>query len=82
MGKHKDLISILILVIIGMFIPFLISIIINFGLDFTNINDLKKIGFTFSWFLLIFAIELAIVYLYYSITNKIASNKFKKLKPK
>lgn len=82
MGKTRDLIQILIIVIIGMFIPFLVSITITFGLDIKNMNNLFKIGSTFGWFLLIFAIELVVVYLYYKITNKIASKKLDKYKPK
>jgi len=82
MGKTTDLISIPIIVIIGMFIPFLGSIVITFGLDFTNFNDLLRVGSTFGWFLLIFGIELVVVYLYYKITNKIASKKLDKYKPK
>ena len=58
MGKNRDLIQILALVIIGMFIPFLGSIAITYGLDFTNVNNLLKIGSTFGYFLLIFGIEL------------------------
>lgn len=82
MKINKDLIGILILVIIGMFIPFLGSIIITFGLDISNLDNLWKIGSTFGWFLIIFAIELGIVFLYYQITSKIATNKYNKLKPK
>ena len=82
MGKNRDLIMILAIVIIGMFIPFLGSIVITFGLDFTNMDNLMKIGSTFGWFLLIFAIELGIIYLYYSTRNKIASKKMDKFKPK
>lgn len=82
MRKTTDLISILIIVIIGMFIPFLGSIVITFGLDFTNFNDLLKISTTFGWFLLIFGIELAVVFLYYQITNKIARKKLDNYKPK
>jgi uncharacterized membrane protein len=82
MGKTRDTIQILIIVIIGMFIPFLGSIIITFGLDITNMDNLLKIGSTFGWFLLILAIELFVVYLYYRITNKIASKKMDKYKPK
>lgn len=82
MGKTRDTIQILIIVIIGMFIPFLGSIIITFGLDISNMDNLLKIGSTFGWFLLIFAIELFVVYLYYRITNKIASKKMDKYKPK
>jgi hypothetical protein len=82
MKISKDLILILLLVIIGMFIPFLGSIVITFGLDFTKIDNLIKIGKTFGWFLVIFALELAVVYLYYTTTNKIASKKLEKYKPK
>lgn len=82
MGKTRDTIQILIIVIIGMFIPFLGSIVITFGLDITNMDNLLKIGSTFGWFLLIFAIELVVVYLYYRTTNKIASKKMDKYKPK
>ena len=82
MGKTRDTIQILIIVIIGMFIPFLGSIVITFDLDITNMDNLLKIGSTFGWFLLIFAIELVVVFLYYKITNKIASKKMDKYKPK
>jgi len=82
MRINKDLIIILLLVIVGMFIPFFVSIVITFGLDFTNIDNLMKIGSTFGWFLFIFAIELIVVYVYYQITNKIARKKMDKYKPK
>ena len=82
MGKNRDLVQILIIVIIGMFIPFLGSIVITFSLDVTNTNNLLKIGSTFAWFLIIFAIELALVYIYYIITSKIANKKMDKYKPK
>jgi len=77
MGKHKDTAGILLMVIIGMFIPFLGSIVITFGLDITNLENWLKIGSTFGWFLLIFGIELILVILYYTISNKIASKKIK-----
>ena len=82
MGKNKDLIQILVIIIIGMFIPFLGSIIITFGLDITDMNNLLKIGSTFVWFLIIFAIELIFVFFYYSISNKIAGKKMDKYKTK
>jgi hypothetical protein len=80
MGKNRDVVSILIIVIIGMFIPFLGSIAITFGLDLTKADNLLKISSTFGYFLLIFGIELIIVYIYYKTTNKIASKKLEKLK--
>ncbi len=82
MGKNRDLIQILTLVLIGMFIPFLVSITITYGLNLTNMGDLIKIGSTFGYFLLIFGIELLIVYLYFAISNKMANKNMEKYKPK
>jgi len=82
MGKNRDLVQILILVIIGMFIPFLGSIALTYGLDFSNIDDLLKTGKTFAYFLLIFSFELGVVFLYFTISNKISTNKIEKLKEK
>lgn len=81
MGKHRDLTGILLLVIIGMFIPFLGSIAITYGFNFTNISNWLKIGSTFGYFLVIFGVEMLVVYLYFIITNKIASKKIEKYKP-
>ena len=77
MAKNKDMIQILFIVIIGMFIPFLGSIAINYG-----INDFVKIATTFGYFLLIFAFELGIVMLYISINGLISAKKINKYKPK
>jgi len=82
MGKNIDLIQILTLVIVAMFIPFLISIIINYRLDLSNIGDLIKIFSTFGLFLLFFGIELIIVYLYFNITNLLAKKKMNNQKEK
>jgi hypothetical protein len=82
MGKNRDVIQILLIVIIGMFIPFLGSIVITFGLDLSDFDNILKIGSTFGYFLLIFGIELIIVYLYYTVSNKIAGKKLEKLKHK
>ena len=82
MKISRDLVTILLLVIIGMFIPFLGSIVITFGLDFTNIDNLMKIVRSFGWFLVIFALELAVVTVYYKTINKIAGKKLEKYKPK
>ncbi|MDH7507046.1 MAG: hypothetical protein QHH15_04580 [Candidatus Thermoplasmatota archaeon] len=82
MAKNKDLIQILSIVIVGMLIPFLGSIIITFNLDITDTSNILKIIFAFVYFLVFFGIELVIVFLYYQITNKIASKKIDKYKPK
>jgi len=82
MGKNRDLIQILLIVIVGMMIPFLGSIILTFNLDVINTNNLLKIFFAFGYFLIFFGIELVIVFLYFQITNKIAGKKIDKYKPK
>jgi hypothetical protein len=81
MGKHKDLVGILLIVIIGMFIPFLGSITITYGFNFNDLNNLLKVGSTFGYFLLIFAVELLIVYIYFTVSNKLAEKKIGKYKP-
>ena len=75
MGKNRDLIQILLIVIIGMFIPFLGSLLLTFNLDITSSYDLYKIASTFGWFLLIFGLELGGVYLYFYTTNTLAQKK-------
>jgi hypothetical protein len=82
MGKHRDLAGILLMVIIGMFIPFLGSIAITYGFNFTHTGDWLKIASTFGYFLVILGIELAVVFLYYKTTNKIANKKLEKYKSK
>lgn len=82
MSKNIDLVKILLIVIIGMFVPFLGSLSIVYGMDLTNFNDILKIGSTFGYFLLIFAIELIVVYIYYNLTNKFAEKKLGEIKKK
>jgi hypothetical protein len=76
MGKKRDLIQVLLLILIGMFIPFLGSVTLSYGFE------IKKISFTFFYFLLIFAFELGFVYLYFTLNNKRANKKMEKYKPK
>lgn len=82
MGKNIDLIQILTLVIVGMFIPFFISLIINYEMNLSSMGDLIKIFSTFGLFLLVFGIELVVVYFYFLITNKLANKKLDNLKKK
>ena len=82
MGKNRDIIQILLIIIVGMLIPFLGSIILTFNLDIIDTNNLFKIFFAFGYFLIFFGIELIVVFLYYQITNKIAGKKIEKYKPK
>jgi len=81
MGKHRDLLGLLLLVIIGMFIPFLGSIAITYGFNFTEIGDWFKMGSTFGCFLVFFGVELLAVFLYFIVTSKIANKKIEKYKP-
>ena len=82
MGKNKDLVTILLIVIVGMFIPFLLSVSINYGFFFNDLDSWLKIFSTFGWFLVFFALELFAVFLYFSFTNKIAEKKLKQYKNK
>jgi len=75
MGKNRDLVVILTIVIIGMFIPFLGSLVIMFELDIASFENWFVIAQTFGWFLLIFGVELGVVYLYFTITNSLAQKK-------
>jgi hypothetical protein len=76
MGKSRDLIKVLLLILIGMFIPFLGSITLTYGFE------MKRIGVTFLYFLIIFGLELGFVYLYFSLSNMRATKKIEKYKPK
>jgi len=76
MGKNRDLIQVLLLILIGMFIPFLGSIALTYGLD------VKKVGVTFLYFLVIFGLELGVVYLFFSLSSKRANKQMEKYKPK
>ncbi|MEM0466022.1 MAG: hypothetical protein QXL17_04595 [Candidatus Thermoplasmatota archaeon] len=75
MGKNRDIIQILMLVLLGMFVPFLGSVTVMYGFD------LVKIAKTFGLFLVIFAFELGIVYAYFSLTNRSAAKKLEDDKP-
>ena len=76
MGKNTDLIKVLLLILLGMFIPFLGSIALTYGFD------IKHIAVTFGYFILIFGVELLAVYIYFTVGNKVASKKMEKYKPK
>lgn len=75
MSKNSDLVQILLIVILGMFIPFLGSFVIMFDVSPLTAEGLLTIGSTFGYFLLIFGLELFIVYIYFYSTNKIAQKK-------
>jgi hypothetical protein len=76
MGKNRDVVQILLLVLVGMFIPFLGSIALTYGLE------ISKIGLTFVYFVGIFGIELFIVFLYFTVSGWRANKHLEKFKPK
>jgi hypothetical protein len=76
MGKHRDVIQILLLVLVGMFVPFLGSIALTYGLE------IRKIGLTFVYFIGIFGIELFVVFLYFTITSRQANKRLEEFKQK
>jgi len=82
MSKNIDLVKILLIVIVGMFIPFLGSLAIVYGMDLTNVDDFLKTVSAFGYFLLIFAIELALVFAYFKLTSNMAEKKLKEIKKK
>jgi len=76
MGKKRDLVKVLLLILIGMFIPFLGSITLSYG--FVP----RTIVFTFLYYLVIFGLELGFVYLYFALSGKQANKKMEEYKPK
>ena len=76
MGKTQDLAKVLLLVLIGMFIPFLGSITLSYG--FVP----RTIVVTFLYFLVFFGFELGFVYLFFSLSGRRANKKMEQYKPK
>jgi len=76
MGKHRDVVQILLLVLLGMFLPFLGSITLTYGLE------IEKIGLAFVYFVVIFGAELGVVYLYFALSSSRANKNIEKYKPK
>ena len=76
MGKHRDVLQILLLVLVGMFVPFLGSIALTYGLE------IRKIGLTFVYFIAMFGAELFVVFLYFTITSWQANKHLEEYKQK
>lgn len=76
MGKNRDLLKVLLLILIGMFIPFFGSIALSYG--FLP----AKILVAFLYFLVIFSCELGCVYLYFSLSGRQINRKIEQYKPK
>jgi polyferredoxin len=81
MGNNKDVIKILIMVTIGMFIPFIGSIVLAFGINLLTLQGWVWIFSAFLYFLVFFGIELGVVYIYYNLTNRAAQRAFDKTSP-
>ena len=78
MGNNRDVVNILLLVTIGMFIPFVGSLALVFKIDLFAVEGWVFIFSTFFYFLVIFGIELGVVYVYYTLTNRFAQKSFQK----
>jgi hypothetical protein len=76
MGKNRDIVKVLLVILIGMFIPFLGSITLSYG--FVP----GRIVVTFLYFLVIFGLELGAVYLYFTLSGRRANKKMEQYKPK
>lgn len=76
MGKNRDLLQVLLLILLGMFFPFLGSITLSYGLE------PKTILVAFLYFLIFFGLELGFVYLYFTLSGRRANKKMEKYKPK
>ncbi|MBN1280939.1 MAG: hypothetical protein JXA00_04750 [Candidatus Thermoplasmatota archaeon] len=75
MGKNRDLLTVLLLILLGMFIPFLGSITLTYGFE------VRSISVTFLYFLLIFGFELGFVYVYFTLIGRRAQKKIEQYKP-
>jgi low temperature requirement protein LtrA len=76
MGKNRDLLKVIILILLGMFIPFLGSITFTYGFE------IRTIVVTFLYFLVIFGLELGVVYLYFTFSGRRANKKMQQYRPK
>lgn len=76
MGKNVDILKVLLLILIGMFIPFLGSIWLVYGLE------AQRILVTFLYFVVIFALELGVVYLFFTFSGRRANKKLEQYKLK
>ena len=76
MGKNTDLAKVLVIILLGMFIPFLGSITLSYGFE------LRSIVVTFLYFLGFFGVELGAVYVYYTVSGRRANTRMMKYKPK
>jgi len=82
MGKNRDVVQIILIVLGGMFLPFFITLVLLFHVDVFSWSGWVQIITAFFYFLLIFGVELGSVILYFHITNHFAEKKLLRLKRK
>jgi len=76
MSRHRDIAGILVLVIIGMFVPFSGSVLLFYGLS------LDRLLLGFLVFLVLFGLELGVVVVYFKVSGKRAAAEVERLRPK
>ena len=76
MSRNRDIAGILGLVILGMFIPFCGSIIVVYGFA------VNRLLLGFLVFLVIFGLELGMVYAFFKMSGKRAAAEVERLRPK
>ncbi|VVB59412.1 Uncharacterised protein [uncultured archaeon] len=76
MGKNRDILKVLLVILIGMFIPFLGSVTLSYGFE------PNMILVTFLYYLVFFGLELGFVYLYFTFSGRRANKKMEQYKSK
>ncbi len=76
MSRHWDIVRILLVVVVGMFIPFSGSVLLFYGLS------LGRLLLGFLVFLVLFGVELGAVVLYFKVSGKRAAAEVERLRPK
>ena len=82
MGKNRDVVQIILIVLAGMFLPFFITLVFLFHVDVYSLSGWIQIISAFFYFLIIFGVELGSVILYFHITNTFAKKKYEQQKRK
>jgi membrane protein implicated in regulation of membrane protease activity len=76
MGRNRDIALILLVVVLGMFVPFFGSIVYVYGLNVSRL----VVGFVV--FVVLFGVELGVVYAYFKISGKRSAAEVERLRPK
>ncbi len=75
MGKNKDLFKIIMLILCGMLFPFIGSLSIIYGIEPV------RLGSAFIVFLVLFGIELVVVFFYFYVGSRRAEKHIQQLNP-